>query len=129
MPLRVLLIEDNPGDVYIIQEALSQSAECQITVVEDGDRAFRHLEQLSAGGSLPELIVLDLNLPGKDGIELLNLIRSTARLSGLPVAVVSSSPKDVMARKAAHADCYITKPTDLDAYMAIGGELVRCARP
>ena len=76
----------------------------------------------------PELVVLDLNLPVRDGIEVLDLIRSRPELAALPVAVVSSSPKDVMKGRAARADCHVTKPADLDEYLAIGKELLDCIK-
>jgi len=72
------------------------------------------------------LVVLDLNLPVRDGTEVLDLIRRHPTLSTLPVAVVSSSPTHVMRGRAGKADRYVTKPSDLDAYMAIGKELLDC---
>jgi CheY-like chemotaxis protein len=122
---RVLVIEDNPADAMLIRKALRRASECDITVLEDGDKAFRYLEQIDA---VPDLIVLDLNLPGRDGGEILALIRRTAELRELPVAVVSSSPMDVLKREALHADCYITKPADLQEFLAIGKDLLGCVR-
>ena len=124
--LRVVLIEDNAADVYLLQEALRSAARCEFTVLGDGDSAYRYFVDLEGEG--PDLVVLDLNLPGKDGEEVLALIRESGKLEGIPVAIVSSSPKDVVQKKVGKADGYVTKPSDLDEYMAIGRELVACAR-
>lgn len=124
----VVLIEDNAADQFLIQKALRQEAACAIVTFADGERAFRYFEQRAYGESLPDLVVLDLNLPGQDGVEVLDLIRRTYELSKTAVAVVSSSPKDSLRGKAAQADCYITKPSDLEEFLAIGKELLNCVR-
>lgn len=125
---RVILIEDNFADVLMITRALKQQAPCDITVFSDGDKAYQYFQNCSDGECLPELVVLDLNLPVRDGSEVLDLIRGMPGLSAIPVAVVSSSPQDVMKGRAARADCYITKPSDLDRYLAIGKELLSCIK-
>ncbi|HYO83481.1 MAG TPA: response regulator [Bryobacteraceae bacterium] len=124
----VVLVEDNAGDVFLIREALRLEAPCEVTVLDDGDTAFRYFRDRAYGDTMPDLVVLDLNIPGRDGVEVLDLIRGTPELSEVAVAVVSSSPRDVLVTKAAQADCYITKPQDLDAFLAIGKDLLDCVR-
>lgn len=128
MRYRVVLIEDNEGDRFFIQEALRLQAACEVTVIADGDGAFRYFESGEFGPTPPDLVVLDLNIPGKEGVEVLGLIRRNPETATIPVAVVSSSPADLLKQKAAQADCYITKPNDLDEYLAIGKTLIDCIR-
>lgn len=125
---RIVVIEDNPADVLLITRALEQEAPCEITVISDGEKAYRYFENRRGDEDPPELVVLDLNLPSRDGTEVLDLIRRQPELSAVRVAVVSSSPKDVMKGRAAQADCYVTKPSDLDKYLAIGKELMSCIK-
>ena len=125
---RVVLIEDNEADVLLITRALRLEAPCEITVFSDGDKAYRYFQKSLDEKAPPELVVIDLNLPVRDGTEILNLIRQHPELSAIPVAVVSSFPKDVMKGRAAQADCYVTKPSDLDKYLAIGKELLDCVQ-
>jgi len=127
-PLNILLVEDNEADVFLLKEALSAHALCKFTVIGHGDEVsdyFKH-NGPAVGMPGPDLVVLDLNLPGKDGMEVLSLIRSNSELRDLVVAVVSSSPKDVMKKKTAQADCYVTKPVYLNEFLAIGKELLAC---
>ncbi|MDX2150035.1 MAG: response regulator [Bryobacteraceae bacterium] len=123
--MRVLLVDDNPVDVRLLQEALAAQCQCEFVVRENGDEAYTYLE---AEGRTVDLIVLDLNVPGKDGGDVLRLIRRTEHLRTAFVAVVSSSPKDVVASRAAEADCYLTKPLDLDEYARMGAEILDCYR-
>jgi CheY-like chemotaxis protein len=125
---RVVVIEDNPGDVFLLREALAREAKCEVTVITDGDRAFEYFQSRFFGTAAPDLVVLDLNLPGRDGVEVLRLVRTTPELSHIPVAVVSSSPKDVLSKQAGQADACITKPSDIDAYLALGKELLQVAK-
>lgn len=129
MGLKVALIEDNPADAFLLEEALSQLAPCECVVINHGDRAMEFLRGLAADAkaALPELIVLDLNLPGRGGVDLLTFIRSTAAIRTIPVAVVSSHPKEVQAKKVAQADCYLQKPSNLEDFLALGRELLRHA--
>ena len=128
MKYRVILIEDNAADVMMITRALEQEAPCEITVFSDGDKAYRYFQNRPDDEDLPELVVLDLNLPIRDGTEVLDLIRRHPKLSTILVAIVSSSPKDVMKGMASQADCYVTKPSDFDKYLAIGKELLDCIK-
>jgi CheY-like chemotaxis protein len=130
MLLRVLIVEDNPADVYLLKEALSGQISCEFHVEMDGDAALDYLERHggNGGANLPDLIVLDLNLPRKDGIEVLEVIRRNPELETIPVAVVSSSPRDVAQRQGLRADCYVTKPSDLDTFLAVGKTIIDCWR-
>jgi len=125
---RVLLVEDNPVDLLLLRFALEQEKNWPVeaTVAEDGEKAIRLLKAQAADpeAAKPDFIVLDLNLPRYDGTEVLRMIRSTDALSGVPVAILSSSPGDVIADKlnAAHleADGHFTKPMGMDNFLALG---------
>jgi CheY-like chemotaxis protein len=115
-PFRILLVEDNPGDVDLIQEVLAQSeAKREITVAFDGVEALRCLRQ----GPRPDLILLDLNLPKKSGREVLGEIKSTEALQNIPVVVLTSSEaeSDITDAYRLHANCYVTKPVDLEEFL------------
>lgn len=123
---RILLAEDNPADVYLLREALNeQRIPYHLTVVTDGEQAQLAIEE-AQGDSLPDLIVLDLNLPKSDGGDVLRKIRERPELSNAPVIVLTSSdsPRDRSAIAALGASCYITKPSDLDAFMELGKTLM-----
>lgn len=129
--LRVLVAEDNEGDVYFIREALRRVwPECEVYVVEDGDEALKFLmhQPPLENEPTPDVIVLDVNLPRRDGGEVLEAIRGNQLLQGIPVAVVSSSPRDILRRAIPRADCYITKPSSLDEFLAIGEQIQECWR-
>jgi len=123
-PATMLLIEDNPGDVRLAQEALKSSKLFnQLHVVEDGFQAMDFLRQ-KGGYSVaprPDLILLDLNLPGKDGREVLDEIKNDADLRRIPVVILTTSndERDVLASYNLHANCYITKPINLDQFAHI----------
>jgi CheY-like chemotaxis protein len=131
---RLLLIEDNPIDVRLMRYALQQEKDwaTDVTVAADGEKAIALLLVAAelGGEEMPDLVILDLNLPKRDGTEVLQTIRSVKALADLPVAVVSSSPMDVIRGKVASANvsanCYFTKPMDVDAFMALGKELHGC---
>jgi two-component system, chemotaxis family, response regulator Rcp1 len=131
----LLLIEDNPIDVRLIRYALQQERnwETEITVAEDGEKAIDLLLAAAASSpqsGKPDFVILDLNLPRRDGTEVLQTIRSVKELQDLPVAVVSSSPLDVIRGKVntanVSANCYFTKPMDVDSFLALGKELHSC---
>ena len=113
----ILVIEDNPGDVRLLQETLRDSPHLiRFTVVEDGDAAMDIL--LRDRKSLtPDLILLDLNLPKKDGREVLSEIKQDPSLSRIPVVVLTSSQadKDLMFSEKHHADGYFNKPISASA--------------
>ena len=117
-PIRILLIEDNPGDVRLIREAIKSSKlRSSLTVAEDGCAAFRLLRQqdVPRSGSLPDLIVLDLNLPRTHGCEVLAELKADPNFSHIPVVILTSSrsEEDVRQSYENRASLYLTKPTDL----------------
>jgi len=120
---KILLVEDNPVDVLMIKRALRNGGfKNQPLVLDDGEPALVLLQKLkgSEAESLPDLIILDLNLRRVDGGEVLAYIRQTEQLKSLCVIVLSSSPEDVMRASAAHADYYIEKPSDVSSYQTLG---------
>jgi two-component system, chemotaxis family, response regulator Rcp1 len=117
-PAHVMLIEDNPGDVDLVLEVLGVSGSPnRITVATDGLVA---LERLRTYTDLPDLILLDLNLPKKDGRAVLRDMKGDPQLRHIPVVVLSSSEADGDLTDAyeLQASCFVTKPADLDAYVA-----------
>lgn len=131
---RVLIVEDNPVDVYMVQCALQKELDwtTETTVADDGEKAIQLLLQHSSLPlrDWPDLVILDLNLPKRDGVEVLEVIRATNGLRSLPVIVLSSSPMDVMKSKVnkvnLEANCYVTKPPDLDEFLALGKRIRGC---
>jgi chemotaxis family two-component system response regulator Rcp1 len=116
--MRVLIVEDNPGDLDLVREVLSTaSVPHAISVAVDGVDA---LDQLRTGEQLPDLMILDLNLPKKDGRELLRDIKGDPRLQHIPVVVFSSSEakSDLADAYRLRANCFVTKPPDLDDFIA-----------
>lgn len=116
----ILLVEDNPGDQRLTIEALKNAGVSNPpAIVVDGVDALRYLEEGDQrGDEQPDLIILDLNLPRKDGRELLAAIRSDSRFKEIPVVVLSSSDAsdDIRASYDLRANCYLTKPMDLLEY-------------
>jgi two-component system, chemotaxis family, response regulator Rcp1 len=122
--IQVLLVEDNPGDVRLTKEALKEGKLLnQLTVVGDGVEALSFLrkEGKYADAVQPELILLDLNLPKKDGREVLAEIKADPNLRRIPVVVLttSSAEEDILRIYDLHANCYITKPVDLEQFMGV----------
>jgi two-component system response regulator len=123
-PINILLVEDSPGDVRLTQEALRGSrVPNHLYVVSDGVEAlaFLHQEAAYSDAPRPDLILLDLNLPRKDGREVLQVIKAHDSLKQIPVVVLTMSQAldDVHQVYDLHGNCYITKPVDLDAFLAI----------
>ena len=123
-PIEILLVEDNPGDVRLTQEALGEAkVRNNLAVAKDGVEALQYLrrEPPFEDATRPDLILLDLNLPRKDGREVLAEIKADADLRRLPVVVLttSSAEKDVLESYNLYANCYITKPVDLDQFVRI----------
>lgn len=112
--LDILLVEDNPGDIRLTREAFkSAKQEIALQTVTNGDNSVRFLQESSAD-ELPDLVLLGLNLPGRDGCEVLEIIRDDPRLKPLPVLMLTSSAadEDVARCYDARANAYLTKPTD-----------------
>lgn len=120
----ILLVEDNPGDVRLTIEALKENKlHVSLHVVEDGVEAMAFLNQEGdyADAPRPDLILLDLNLPKRDGRELLADIKADERLRRIPVVVLTTSQaeEDVLKTYELHANCYITKPVDLGQFIRV----------
>ncbi len=126
--VRVLIVEDNPADVYITRLALAKEMKFEAIVLDDGAPAITYLkaEPPYEGTPTPDLVILDLNLKTVDGLEVLRWIRAKPNLLQLPVVVLSSFPPDAQHDAAAQASCYIQKPGNLDEYMRIGRAIRRC---
>ncbi|ABA58176.1 response regulator [Nitrosococcus oceani] len=122
--MEILLVEDNPGDVRLTQEAFKEAKiQNQLYVVEDGVAAMEFLHQQGQYADVPRphLILLDLNLPKKDGREVLREIKQNSALKRIPVVVLTTSgdKKDILISYDLHANCYITKPVELDQFIQI----------
>lgn len=131
---RVLIVEDNPIDVHLVRLALEEEHAwpTEPIVTGDGEKAIDFLLRRGSfsDAERPHLVILDLNLPKRDGTEVLQVIRTTESLQNLAVAVLSSSPKDIIRSKVhqanVEANCYFTKPVDADAFLALGKALRSC---
>lgn len=123
-PIEILMVEDNPGDVRLTVEALKEGkVRNKLHVVEDGVEAMAFLrgEGEYADAPRPDLILLDLNLPKKDGREVLAEIKGDPNLRRIPVVVltVSEANEDILKTYDLHANCYVTKPVDLDQFIVV----------
>ncbi len=123
-PIEILLVEDNPGDVRLTVEALKEGkVSNQINVAVDGMEAMAFLrrEGKYADAPKPDLILLDLNLPKKNGREVLAEIKVDSKLKQIPVVVLTTSQaeKDVILTYNLHANCYITKPVDFGQFIDV----------
>jgi chemotaxis family two-component system response regulator Rcp1 len=122
--IEVLLVEDNAGDVRLTQEALKEGKlAVHLTVARDGLEATEILHQRNghANAHRPDLILLDLNLPKMDGRQVLQEIKNDPNLMLIPVVVLTTSEadSDILTTYSAHANCYITKPVDMDRFIDI----------
>jgi CheY-like chemotaxis protein len=126
--IRVLIVEDNPADVYITRLALAREMAFEAVVVDDGGPAITYLnaEPPFEHTPKPDLVILDLNLKTVDGMQVLRWIRERPNLIRLPVVVLSSFPADAQHDAAAQASCYIQKPGSLDEYLEIGRAIREC---
>jgi len=123
-PVEILLIEDNPGDVRLIKEGLKENKVLNnLNVVKDGEKAIEFLkrEGIYSQAPVPELIILDLNLPRKNGKEVLEYIKTNDELKLVPVVVLTSSKaeEDIISSYELNANCYITKPVNLDDFISV----------
>lgn len=123
-PIEILLVEDNPGDVDLACEALeSGKVRNTLHVVGDGEAAMAFLRAQGqyVGAPRPDLVLLDLNLPKKDGRQVLAEIKADRSLRAIPVVILSTSKaeEDILKTYDLHANCYITKPIDLHQFIKV----------
>lgn len=123
-PIEILLVEDNPGDIRLTKEALKEGKVLNtLTVAQDGVEALACLRRQGryAEAKRPDLILLDLNLPKKDGREVLAEIKQDETLKLIPVVVLTTSQdeQDVLKSYGLHANCYITKPVELEQFILV----------
>ncbi len=119
-PISVLLVEDDPGDVVLIEEAFEHNkVRNALTIVGDGVEAMEWLR--APDNPRPDLILLDLNLPRKDGREVLAEVKQDERLRSIPVVVLTTSEaeEDVLRSYKLHANAYVTKPVDFDRFIEV----------
>lgn len=119
-PIEILLVEDNPADVRLTQEALREGkVKNNLSVARDGEEALAFLRR--EGSPRPDLILLDLNLPRRDGRQVLEEIKNDHDLKRIPVVVLTTSAAEVDILKSyeLHANCYITKPVDLEQFITV----------
>lgn len=122
-PIEVLLVEDNPGDVRLVSEALKNgSGGCRLHVVSDGKEALGFLSRLGeySEAPRPDLVLLDLKIPKKSGLEVLESIKGDPGLKRIPVVVLTSSEAEEDIRRAydLNANCYVSKRLELQEYFA-----------
>ena len=120
-PIEILLVDDNPGDVRLTQEALKDGKVCNnVQVADDGEEATAILSSETTV-QLPDLILLDLNLPKKSGREVLAEIKADPKIRRIPVVILTSSraEQDIVQSYDLHANAYVTKPVDLESFMAV----------
>lgn len=123
-PIEILLVEDNPADVRLTQEALREGkVRNNLHVARDGVEALEFLrrEGKFTGSPRPDLVLLDLNLPRKDGREVLAQVKDDPELKTIPIVVLttSSAEIDILRSYSLHANCYITKPVDLEQFVKV----------
>ncbi|MCU1327777.1 MAG: response regulator receiver protein [Bryobacterales bacterium] len=129
----MLLIEDNAGDVRLIVEALKRhEVVCEISAVADGEAAVKHIDQIEGGVEpLPDLVIIDLNLPKKSGLEVLKKIRMSGVCTGVTIIVLTSSDnqRDRESVAVYNPANYIRKPITLSEFMSLGAEFKRFLTP
>jgi two-component system, chemotaxis family, response regulator Rcp1 len=122
--IHILLVEDNEGDIILTQEALTDAKiKNKVSVARDGEEAINNLNKAAdqGGTGLPDLILLDINLPKVDGKEVLQYIKGNHALKKIPVVMLttSSSELDIVDAYNHHANCFITKPVDLNKFFEV----------
>jgi two-component system, chemotaxis family, response regulator Rcp1 len=122
--IHILLVEDNEGDIILTQEALTDAKiKNKVSVARDGEEAITNLNKAAdeGGTGLPDLILLDINLPKVDGKEVLQYIKGNHALKKIPVVMLttSSSELDIVDAYNHHANCFITKPVDLNKFFEV----------
>jgi CheY-like chemotaxis protein len=123
-PVEILLVEDNPGDVRLTKEALKEGkVYSNLHWAKDGVEALEFLRRQGKFADVPrpDIILLDLNLPKKDGREVLSEIKNDDDLKRIPVVILTTSKaeEDVLRSYQLHANCYVTKPVDLDKFIVV----------
>lgn len=123
-PIKILLVEDNPGDIRLTQEALKDSKiRNTLDVVHDGDEALAYLRNQDPypQASRPDMILLDLDMPNMSGRELLEVVKSDDALKRIPIIIltVSQSDKDVLSSYDMNANAFVNKPLDLDQFVRV----------
>jgi len=124
VPIHILLVEDNEGDIFLVTEALEEGKIVnKISVTRDGREAIDFLDKKGKyeKEDLPDLILLDVNLPKKNGHEVLEYIKEKEALKQIPVIMLttSSAEKDILMSYKNHANCFITKPVDVDNFLKV----------
>ena len=121
--IHILLVDDNEGDILLTREALEEARIInKVSIAYDGVQAIDLLKKSARiAGTMPDLILLDINLPKMNGTEVLSIIKNDPELRRIPVIMLtpSSSEKDILASYDNYANCYITKPVDLDRFMDV----------
>jgi two-component system, chemotaxis family, response regulator Rcp1 len=123
-PIHILLVEDNEGDIILTMEALKEGkVKNKISIARDGEKAIQFLnkEGAYANSERPDLILLDINLPRIDGKEVLVYIKTNPQLKAIPVVMLttSTSEQDILESYKNYANCYISKPVDLDKFFEV----------
>lgn len=124
LPRRLLVVEDNPTDALLLRRALTEhGVDYEMVVVGDGEEAIEYLEKCK--GAKPELIIVDLNLPKEDGIEVLKVYRGSPSFIDTQMVILTSSdsPSERQRAEIIGVDAYLRKPIELDAFLALGGTL------
>jgi len=127
-PVEILLVEDNKGDVGLIEEVFEEAKiKNSLHVAEDGEEAmlYLHAEGKFSGSRRPDIILLDLNLPKKDGREVLREIKEDINLKNIPVIILTSSSaeNDITRAYELHANAYVTKPLNFDQFIKVVGSI------
>jgi CheY-like chemotaxis protein len=120
--IEIMLIEDNAGDVRLTQEAFKENkVHNNLRVMRDGESALDYLSRKDLSATRPDLILLDLNLPGMNGQEVLASLKSNSETRAIPVVILTTSraEEDVARSYSLHANCYVTKPVDLTQFLSI----------
>lgn len=128
-PALILVVDDSPSDVYFLRRALAEECpSCTVEVLGHGDKAWRYLrrEEPYTEAQIPAVLVLDMNLPGRNGPEILDMVRQTKGLRHLSVVALSSLAREYQPDTVATADYWFTKPSDLDEYAQLGKAI--CSR-
>ncbi len=125
----VLLVEDNPDDVIMIREAFEQSlTPIQLYVVSNGEQAIKFVQRTDTDALRPSLILLDLNLPIRNGLDVLAELKSDTEFLSIPIVVLTTSqaPNDIQQCYSLHANAYIIKPPDFDGYADVIKQVATC---